>query len=159
MRREVCGIRIARHLVKLVALLCKACLFLLGWTGEKAMLTLHVKFSFAFKLQFSLKWLRSWAGWFSLTVFLWPTVSAAGSSVRRTLTFSYVFCLSKKKKKVSLWRGRTWLGEKTLVHKTAVKHISTHRDQENVKKYVLLRTLLATWNLLWRINTTPASFW
>lgn len=45
------------------------------------------------------------------------------------------------------------MAEKTLVHKTAVKQISTHRDQENVKKYVFLRTLLATWSLLKRINT------
>lgn len=45
------------------------------------------------------------------------------------------------------------MAEKILVHKTAVKQISTHRDQENVKKYVLLRTLLATWSLLKRINT------
>lgn len=45
------------------------------------------------------------------------------------------------------------MAEKTLVHKTAVKQISTHRDQEDVKKYVLLRTLLATWSLLKRVNT------
>lgn len=42
--------------------------------------------------------------------------------------------------------------EKILVHKTAVKQISTHGDQENVKKYVLLRTFLATWSLLKRMN-------
>lgn len=74
------------------------------------------------------------------------------------LTFSCVFCLSKKKKKVYLWRGRTRL-KKILVHKTAVKQISTHGDQENVKKYVLLRTLLATWSLLKRMNTGATSFW
>lgn len=67
------------------------------------------------------------------------------------LTFGCVFCLSKKKK-VYLWRGRTRL-EKILVYKTAVKQISTHGDQENVKKYVLLRTLLATWSLLKRMNS------
>lgn len=44
----MCGIRTARHLIKSVVLLCKACLFLLGWTGETAMLTLHIKFSFSF---------------------------------------------------------------------------------------------------------------
>lgn len=66
------------------------------------------------------------------------------------LTFGCVFCLSKKK---SLFMEEEDMAEKTLVHKTAVKQISTHRDQENVKKYVFLRTLLATWSLLKRINT------
>lgn len=45
------------------------------------------------------------------------------------------------------------MAEKTLVHKTAVKRISTHWDQENVKKYVLPRTPLPTWSLLQKINT------
>lgn len=45
----VCGIRIARHWLKSVVLPYNTCLlFCLGWTGEKAMLTLRVTFSFAF---------------------------------------------------------------------------------------------------------------
>jgi len=40
------------------------------------------------------------------------------------------------------------VAEKTLVHKTAVKWISTHWDQENVKKYVHPRIPLPTWSLL-----------
>lgn len=84
--------------------------------------------------------------------------------MRTILTFRYVFCLSKKKKKAIYGGGGEDVAEtkqnKTLVHRTAVKQISTHGDQENVKKYALLRTLLATWNLLRRINTANAtSFW
>lgn len=69
-----------------------------------------------------------------------------------SLTFGCVFCLSKKK---SLFMEGEDMAEKILVHKTAVKQISTHGDQENVKKYVLLRTLLATWSLLKRMNRGP----
>lgn len=101
----------------------------------------HVDFTcnvfICFQLQFALKWLRPWGG----MIFL------------NCLPVTYRVCCWQHCQ--SLYGGgRTWLREekKTLVHKTAVKQISTHRDQENVKKYVLLRTLLATWNLLWRIN-------
>ena len=61
--------------------------------------------------------------------------------------------LLPEKKKKSLFMEGEDVAEKTLVHKTAVKRISTHWDQENVKKYVLPRTLLPTWSLLQKINT------
>lgn len=84
-------------------------------------------------------------------------MSAAGSTGRRTLAFSYVFCLSKKKS--LLVEGEEMAGgggKKPLVHKTAVKQISTHRDQENVKKYVL-EDPFSNLEPPWRISNSHAT--
>lgn len=81
-----------------------------------------------------------------------PT-SIPWSWVRRR---SVICCLFIPLKRVSfkkLFMVGENMPEKTFVHKTAVKRISTHWDQENVKKYVLPRTSLPTWSLLQKINT------
>ena len=69
---------------------------------------------------------------------------------------SEICCLLTSFKRVSfknLFMVGEDMPEKTFAHKTAVKWISTHWDQENVKKYVLPRTSLPTWSLLQKINT------
>lgn len=71
-------------------------------------------------------------------------------------TGSEICCLLTSFKRVSfknLFMVGEDMPEKIFAHKTAVKWISTHWDQENVKKYVLPKTSLPTWSLLQKVNT------
>lgn len=71
-------------------------------------------------------------------------------------TGSEICCFLTSFKRVSfknLFMVGEDMPEKIFAHKTAVKWISTHWDQENVKKYVLPKASLPTWSLLQKVNT------